>query len=97
METFELKGREQIEIPPRRGWPVQHVGIALTNEEAQEFIAKNYRVFGDEEGPYLVTRFRRDRDYSLIYLDWKVDVVVRPIEWRFENQTGIICWLESIT
>lgn len=100
METFELKDRELIEIPPPPSWaPIGlSVGVALTNEEAQEFIAKEYRVRGDDKGPFLIVKLRKDRHYGLVWDSSSADVTVTPRRWYIIDRpdTGIICWAERI-
>lgn len=98
-EFLELKHREYIELPPppiEHGFIVRSFGVSLDNVEAQVYINCGLRVFCDEGGPYLVVRLRNNQNYPFIWNRKDVDVVVEPLTWRLRDETGIICWLESI-
>lgn len=96
IERITLVDRTLIEIKDPPWSAVQHVGVSITNEEAQEFILKGYRVFGDDLGPYLVLRLRSDHRYNTWFTNDRATVRIRPIKWTMPHQSGIICWLEGI-
>lgn len=92
METVVLHDREIVELFPHPTSPIRGFGVSLDNEEAQDLIAKGYRVFCDEGGPYLVVRLRSGRKFP-IFLDPKhVDIKIAPTPWLYHNLTGVICW-----
>lgn len=95
-DTVELKDRELIDLPamPDRIFAsVRHFGVSLDNIEAQHFIRKGFRVFGDRKGPYLVVRIPAGRPWSLAIDEKGVDITFRPVRWTLRQETGIICWL----
>lgn len=75
---------------------IRHFGVALDNDEAQAMYNKGWRVFGDEDGPYLVVRLK---DYQAkpwgLYAQTPVDVTFRPVPWKLHDKWGIICWFEE--
>lgn len=74
----------------------KHLGVSLGNEEAQTYLALDCRVFGDQNGPYLVVRVPyAKRNLGLIDAE-HVDVTVMPRTWRLGEKHGIICWLKEI-
>jgi hypothetical protein len=106
-ESIKLENREVIELisggksrsigflSPES---IRHFGVALTVDEAQEFIAREYRVFGDEYGPFLVIRLKASQAlWAQLFFDGAtVTVEFAPLMWRLHNETGIICWLEKL-
>lgn len=93
VEVIELKNRELIPLKPLPGFIIRHFGVALDHDEAQNFIARGYRVFGDENGPYLVIRVPA-RMRTPAHMDsFKYDVSFKPIPWELRDERGVICWL----
>lgn len=99
IESVELKGREIVDMGnshPMRRSGIVHIAISISIEEAQEFIAKDWRVFGDSDGPYLVLRVPSGMTPTY----WSrnsVDVKFKPVPWRlWDTHSGVICWLERI-
>lgn len=95
--TIKLEGREIIEIQPheRMAPSVRHFGVALGNDEAQDFLSRDWRVFCDEHGPYLVVRLGALDRWPLTVFDKKsVNVEFAPVPWYLNNhESGVICWL----
>lgn len=97
MEIIELKNRSIIDIPPIDPQGIiRHFGVSLTTSEAQNFIAKDYRVFGDEDGPFLVIRLKAGQNWPFVMDKEDVDVRFSPIPWEVAGHSGVICWMESI-
>ena len=102
-EVMELKGRQLIDIPvrPKPFNPyqvVRHLAVALDNDEAQEFIDKEFRVFGDSQGPFLVIRIPAKMKGMPSFIDpTNVDVAFLPQRWslREGSKSEVICWLVS--
>ena len=84
---------------PRPEWAqtIRHFGVALDNDEAQEMLAKDWRVFGDERGPYLVIRLKAEQNYPWgLDAGTPVDIMFRPVPWKLrDDRQGIICWFEK--
>jgi hypothetical protein len=99
-DVIELKNRQIVDVPvPPTGIPgrfVRKFGVALDNDEAQDFIKNGLRVHGDENGPYLVVRLKSGQPWPLVMDKAHVDVAVEPRAWVMREETGIICWLKSI-
>ena len=97
-ESITLEERELIDLPQQPGRIIRHVGVRLDNDEAQEFISRDYRVFGDQSGPYLVVRLSSGQEYPIVSPIAPVDVTFRPIRWEVKavDLSGIICWLEEV-
>lgn len=75
---------------------IRHFGVALDNDEAQRMLAKDWRVFGDDRGPFLVVRLKDDQHYPWgLDAGTPVDVVFRPVPWVLRDKSGIICWFEK--
>lgn len=95
-----MEDRQVINFEPHVEWlrPIRHFGISLDADEAQEFIGRGYRVFGDEFGPYLVIRLQAAQAWPFVIDRQKVKVEFEPREWHLTSsgETGIICWLRSI-
>ena len=96
-ERIKLEHRQIIDIPRGPNQVLTRTfGISLTAAEAQDFIARGYRVFGDDEGPYLMIRIDSTRGWPFVSDKNDVDVTFRPIEWAVNGRSGVICWLEHI-
>lgn len=96
LDTIELKDREVVNLPLNTHVPIRHFGVALDNEEAQDFVDQGLRVFGDDKGPYLVVRLKATMPWPIVWNRDRVDVVVNPQSWIFHEHQGVICWLESV-
>jgi hypothetical protein len=94
-DVIELKNRQLVELPqiPVQYASIRHIAVALDNDEAQKFIDLDYRVFGDDQGPYLVVRIP-DTYPAIIVMNLNdVDVKIRPKRWFMKDESGVICWL----
>lgn len=100
MSPMLFKDRELVVVQPSHP-DLKHFGVALDNEEAQELLNEECRVFGDERGPYLVVRVPAGVPMPFPIQDVEhVDVEVQPREWTIGNggngRHGVICYLRSI-
>lgn len=99
-DEVELKDREIIEILPHtngnhRGSSLRSFGVALDNDEAQVFLEKDWCVFCDEEGPYLVVRAPSGQPLPS---PSRADVTFHPIPWVLNNDwRGVICWMKDVS
>lgn len=96
MAVIELRHTEIVDFPPHPWHVLRHFGVALDNEQAQQFIAEGLRVFCDEGGPYLVVRLPSDRPWPYVRNVKDVHIKIQPRRWVIHNETGITCWLKEI-
>lgn len=96
MDTITLEHREIIDLPDVEYPPflgIRHFGVALDNDEAQKFIEKNYRVFCDDGGPFLVIRLRATQRFPIVVRKHDAEIEFSPVPWEIAGRSGIICWL----
>lgn len=97
-EVVVLKGRELIYIEPHQhSFSARHIGVSLSNEEAQEYVKRDWRVFGDADGPYLVLRVDRpELNLRTVVYYAQGDVKFCPVRWRLGEESGVICYLRDV-
>lgn len=102
-EGIKLEGRQLVDVPPtlhplHRFGMVRYLGVALDNEEAEMYLDMGFRVFGDDQGPFLVVRIPDSVQGMPCFLNPNnVDITFLPKRWslREGSQSGIICWLKN--
>lgn len=92
MELVELRDRETWEIDIPAVFRLENskkIAIALDNDEACEMVQKGYRVFGDENGPYLIASIPTKLWVWNVVDRRHVDVTIIPRAWKCHDLSGV--------